>query len=33
VPPWETIMAFDRRGRRLSLTVVDAEPPTETLPE
>lgn len=33
VPPWETITAFDRRGRRLPLTVVDAEPPVESLPE
>jgi len=33
VPPWEAITAFDRRGRRLSLTVVDAEPPAESLPE
>ncbi|MFC7255604.1 hypothetical protein ACFR97_06310 [Haloplanus litoreus] len=33
VPPWETLTAFDRRGRRLPLTVVDAEPPTESIPE
>ncbi|SDZ77398.1 hypothetical protein SAMN04488065_0207 [Haloplanus vescus] len=33
VPPWEEIQAFDRRSRRLSLTVFDAEPPTESLPE
>lgn len=33
VPPWTTITAFDRRGRELSFTVVDAEPPTESLPE
>lgn len=33
VPPWEEVLAFDRRGRRLSLTVVDAEPPVESLPE
>lgn len=33
VPPWETVTAFDRRGRRLPLTVVDAEPPAESVPE
>ena len=35
VPPWEvaSVTAFDRRGRRLDLTVVDAEPPVESLPE
>jgi len=33
VPPWERIVAFDRRGRELPLTVVDAEPPAESLPE
>lgn len=33
VPPWETITAFDRRGRELPFTVVDAEPPAESLPE
>jgi len=33
VPPWEDCLAFDRRGRRLPLTVVDAEPPAESLPE
>lgn len=33
VPPWEDLLAFDRRGRRLPLTVVDAEPPAESLPE
>ncbi|PSQ27011.1 hypothetical protein BRD03_08365 [Halobacteriales archaeon QS_9_68_17] len=33
VPPWEeaTLAAFDRRGRRRDLTVVDAEPPQESL--
>jgi proteasome lid subunit RPN8/RPN11 len=33
VPPWEasSVGAFDRRGRRLPLTVVDAEPPAERL--
>jgi len=33
VPPWEELLAFDRRGRPLDLTVVDADPPTESLPE
>ncbi|GAB3322263.1 hypothetical protein GCM10027355_21690 [Haloplanus salinarum] len=33
VPPWEDLLAFDRRGRRLELTVVDAEPPVESLPD
>jgi hypothetical protein len=33
VPPWEELTAFDRRGRRLPLTVVDAEPPAESVPE
>jgi hypothetical protein len=35
VPPWEpsSVTAFDRRGRRLDLTVLDAEPPVESLPE
>mgnify|MGYP006278944355 CR=1 FL=1 len=33
VPPWEDLLAFDRRGRRLPLTVVDAEPPAESVPE
>jgi hypothetical protein len=33
VPPWEALLAFDRRGRRLPLTVVDAEPPAESVPE
>ncbi|WP_425498886.1 hypothetical protein [Haloplanus halophilus] len=33
VPPWEELLAFDRRGRRLPLTVVDAEPPAESVPE
>lgn len=33
VAPWdtETVAAFDRRGTRLELTVLDAEPPVETL--
>ncbi len=33
VPPWEELLAFDRRSRRLSLRVVDAEPPAESVPE
>jgi len=33
VPPWEGLLAFDRRGRRLPLAVVDAEPPAGSLPE
>jgi len=32
-PLEERITAFDRRGEELSLTVVDAEPPVESLPE
>lgn len=33
VPPWEaeSVGAFDRRGRRLPLVVVEADPPTERL--
>lgn len=33
IPPWEddSIAAFGRDGRRLELTVVDAEPPREEL--
>ncbi|UVE49747.1 hypothetical protein KU306_12620 [Haloferax larsenii] len=33
VPPWEdeTFGAFDRAGRTLELTILDAEPPTEEL--
>ncbi|NHN48703.1 hypothetical protein G9464_14025 [Halostella sp. JP-L12] len=33
VPPWEesNLAAFDRRGRRRDLTVIDAEPPQESL--
>ena len=33
VPPWEeaNLAAFDRRGRRRDLTVVDAEPPQESI--
>ncbi|MFC4989231.1 MULTISPECIES: hypothetical protein [Saliphagus] len=33
VPPWdrESVRAFDRRGRRRELAVVDAAPPTEFL--
>ncbi|MFB6168831.1 MAG: hypothetical protein ABEJ43_08290 [Haloferacaceae archaeon] len=33
VPPWEveSLDAFARSGRRLSLTILDAEPPVESL--
>lgn len=33
VPPWEesSLAAFDRSGRRLELTLLDAEPPRESL--
>lgn len=31
VPPWEDLVAFDRKGQRQSLTVLDAEPPTESV--
>lgn len=33
VPPWDedSVAAFDRSGRRLELSVVDAVPPGETL--
>lgn len=33
VPPWEaeTVQAFDRRGRRLDLVALSAEPPVETI--
>lgn len=33
VPPWDedSVAAFDRSGRRLALSVVDAIPPGETL--
>lgn len=33
VPPWETetVQAFDRRGTRLDLVVLSAEPPVETI--
>ena len=35
VPPWEVdgLAAFDRRGRRVGLVLVEAEPPEEELPE
>ncbi|MFB6195950.1 MAG: hypothetical protein ABEI80_07240 [Haloplanus sp.] len=35
VPPWEreTVSAFDRRGRALPLTVLDADPPVESFHE
>lgn len=34
IPPWdrESVAAFDRSGQRQVLTVVDAEPPAESLP-
>ncbi|ADQ67292.1 hypothetical protein GL213_08590 [Halogeometricum borinquense] len=33
VPPWDesSVSAFDRSGKQLSLDVVEAEPPTESL--
>lgn len=33
VPPWEveSVEAFDRRGRRLPFTILDAEPPPEPI--
>jgi hypothetical protein len=31
VPPWEDLVAFDRSGKRQSITVLDAEPPTESV--
>ncbi len=33
VPPWErdTVAAFNRRGVKLDLVVLDAEPPVETI--
>jgi proteasome lid subunit RPN8/RPN11 len=33
VPPWdaESVAAFDRSGKRLSLDVLDADPPQESL--
>lgn len=35
IPPWDesSVAAFDRRGRRQELTIVDAEPPVEALPD
>jgi len=35
IPPWEPseVVAYDRAGSRLELTVVDAAPPEETIPE
>lgn len=35
VPPWEddSVTVFDRSGDELPLTIVDAEPPEESLPE
>jgi hypothetical protein len=31
VPPWDDLVAFDRSGRQQSMTVLDAEPPTESV--
>lgn len=31
VPPWDAVAAFDRAGRRKELTVLDVEPPVETV--
>ncbi|WP_254534565.1 hypothetical protein [Halomarina litorea] len=31
VPPWEEVVAYDRYGTRLDLTVLDAEPPVESV--
>lgn len=31
VPPWNEITAFDRSGTALSVTVLDAEPPAESV--
>ncbi|RRJ29848.1 hypothetical protein [Halocatena pleomorpha] len=31
VPPWHEITAFDRSGSPLPVTVLDAEPPTESI--
>lgn len=35
VPPWneDSVTAFDRDGNELPLTIVDAEPPEEWIPE
>ena len=35
VPPWEEdcVAAFDRAGRKLPLTIVNAAPPEESIPE
>ena len=35
VPPYDedSVAAFDRSGDGVELAVVDAEPPTETVPE
>lgn len=35
VPPWDrdSVVAYDRRGRQLSMEIVDAEPPEERLEE
>ncbi|UPM43224.1 hypothetical protein [Halocatena salina] len=31
IPPWNEITAFDRSGSSLPVTVIDAEPPTESI--
>lgn len=31
IPPWRDIEAFDRSGQQLSVTILDAEPPTESV--
>ena len=31
VPPWEELVAFDRSGSRLTVEVVDAVPPSESV--
>lgn len=35
VPPWEPtdVVAYDRAGSRIDLSIVDAAPPEETVPE
>lgn len=34
IPPWtaDSVTPFDRRGRRLGLDLLDAEPPAESIP-
>jgi hypothetical protein len=31
VPPWDSLVAFDRSGARIDVDVLDAAPPQETL--